>query len=99
MSVVDEELHVEEIDKKKQLYPEAKFSQVNPLNNKSISVNTINDNDVNLEESKSNGSEKKKMRPKATTYGKITQRSQSIRVRNRKVDEINLKKLQICSKI
>ena len=56
----------------------------------SISVNDILDNeDVKSEE------EKKKKRPKATTYGKITNRSQSIRLR--KVEEINLKNLRMDS--
>lgn len=73
-------------------HPEVKFNQVNPLMGVSISVNDILDNeDVKSEEEK----EKAKKRPKATTYGKITNRSQSIRLR--KVEEINLKNLKMDS--
>ena len=56
----------------------------------SISVNEIVDN----EDVKSEHDDEKntKPRPKATTYGKITHRSQSIRVR--KVEEINLNNLR-----
>jgi hypothetical protein len=62
------------------------------LNAVSISVNDILDNeDVKSSEEESVLSK----RPKATTYGKITHRSQSIRLR--KEMEINLKNLKMDS--
>lgn len=59
-------------------------AKLEPVNRKSISVNEMND-EGNLEDSKSDGSQhgatNKNLKPRETTYGKVTKtnRSQSIR--------------------
>lgn len=94
LSVIAEDEVQPQSPVKKHNHPEVNFNQVNPIDAVSIKVDDIIDNeDVKSEE----GNNKKRKRPKATTYGKITNRSQSIRLR--KVYEINLKNLKGDSRI